>query len=69
MKRSKESRVRIIVMQFTTLWWNKNLKKEDFRASFSERYPAAKELPDPNDIIFVYSRHVETIILLQRQNP
>ena len=33
---------------------------------FREKYPSAKAPIGSNDIIFVYSRHVEAIILMTR---
>jgi hypothetical protein len=32
----------------------------------SRTYPAAKEPPATYDIIIVYSRHVETVVLMSR---
>jgi len=42
------------------------LKKWILVMLFREKYPAAEALIGSNDIIFVYSRHFETVILMTR---
>ena len=40
--------------------------KDSKKRIIREKYPSAKEPVGSDDIIFVYSRHVEAVILLQR---
>jgi hypothetical protein len=42
----------------------KNSKKAVSMIRFREKYPSAKEPVGLDDIIFVYSRHVEAITLM-----
>ena len=44
----------------------KESRKADTYIRFSEKHPTAKEPVGLHDIIFVYSRHVETVVLMSR---
>ena len=44
------------------------LEKQIIVIWFWEKYPSAKEPVGPDDIIFVSSKHVETVVLMSRKD-